>query len=472
MAKNKKNFKGSGADVFLSPEPTTLSVEATTKELTINPVFQALIPPLSEEEYTQLEENLIENGIREAISIWDSTIVDGHNRYEIAMRHNLPYTTISYEFDSEDDVKLWIFKNQIGRRNLPPFERVRLALHLKPVIAEKAKLQQIRKPVDSADKQNSAKQNPFNTRNIIADMAGVSHDTVSRVEKILDIGTPETLESIKRGDISIHKAYQDARSQERKAETLDAKQPSLKIFDSNFSLIYADPPWESKVLTGEDEEDINDSYSMKFGDLKKLAIPVSDDAILLLWSSSSVLDKALQLMNAWGFKYRTNMIWDKQQIGFGQYVRGQHEMLLIGIRGNFSPPAEDTRVGSVYSEESSSQKTKPKWFYEQIERMFPNETYLELFASNKYSDRWTVFGNLVASEESEEVEMKIIFDEKHFSIKEVAEILGISPTSVNNYAKTGKLRATKIASSWHIKEADIKAYLDENSNTNKSEKGE
>jgi len=268
VAKNKKNFKGSGADVFLSPEPTTLSVEATTKELTINPVFQALIPPLSEEEYTQLEENLIENGIREAISIWDSTIVDGHNRYEIAMRHNLPYTTISYEFDSEDDVKLWIFKNQIGRRNLPPFERVRLALHLKPVIAEKAKLQQIRKPVDSADKQNSAKQNPFNTRNIIADMAGVSHDTVSRVEKILDIGTPETLESIKRGDISIHKAYQDARSQERKAETLDAKQPSLKIFDSNFSLIYADPPWESKVLTGEDEEDINDSYSMKFGDLK------------------------------------------------------------------------------------------------------------------------------------------------------------------------------------------------------------
>lgn len=66
--------------------------------------------------------------------------------------------------------------------------------------------------------------------------------------------------------------------------------------------------------------------------------------------------------------------------------------------------------------------------------------------------------------------MKIIFDEKHFSIKEVAEILGISPTSVNNYVKAGKLRATKIASSWHIKEADIKVYLDENSNVEKNEK--
>jgi len=64
--------------------------------------------------------------------------------------------------------------------------------------------------------------------------------------------------------------------------------------------------------------------------------------------------------------------------------------------------------------------------------------------------------------------MKIIFDEKHFSIKEVAEMLGISPTSVNNYVKTGKLRATKIASSWHIKEVDIKAYLDSNSNAHMS----
>jgi len=60
--------------------------------------------------------------------------------------------------------------------------------------------------------------------------------------------------------------------------------------------------------------------------------------------------------------------------------------------------------------------------------------------------------------------MKVIFGEKLFSIKEVAEMLGISSTSVHNYVKSGKLRATKIASAWHIKEADIKAYLDGNTN--------
>jgi excisionase family DNA binding protein len=68
--------------------------------------------------------------------------------------------------------------------------------------------------------------------------------------------------------------------------------------------------------------------------------------------------------------------------------------------------------------------------------------------------------------------MKIIFDEKHFNIKEVAEMLGISATSVHNYVKAGTLRATKIASSWHIKEADIKTYLDSNSNAGKKDKDE
>ena len=66
--------------------------------------------------------------------------------------------------------------------------------------------------------------------------------------------------------------------------------------------------------------------------------------------------------------------------------------------------------------------------------------------------------------------MKIIFDEKYFNIKEVAEMLDISSTSVNKYVKTGQFRATKIASMWHIKESDLKFYLDSNSNAELLEK--
>jgi len=413
MAKNKKSFKGAGADLFLTPDPTATQTEKTQEKLIINPVFKTLIPPLSEEEYAQLEENLQENGIREAISIWGNTIIDGHNRYEIATRHNLPYTTVSYEFDNEDDVKLWVFKNQIGRRNLPAFERVRLALHLKPVIAEKAKARQTRKsanfvPQISAEQnsdnfvlQISAEQNPVDTRRVIADISGVSHDTVTKVEKILNAATPETLEKIKRGEITVNRAYQETKSQERRANIINSDADSHSSFDdaSIFSVIYADPPWELKILDNEIELTSFKTYSIKFEELKKIAIPSSDDAVLFLWSYASILDKALQLMSTWGFKYQTNIIWDKRQSEVGQYIRNQHELLLIGTKGNFSFPTEDSHFCSIYSEKASNQNTKPKWFYEQIEKMLPNEMYFELFASSKHNNRWAIAKNLTISEE-------------------------------------------------------------------------
>jgi len=401
----KKSFKGTGADLFLSlsPEeirPTVLDAEQLVQikseqimELKINPVFEALIPPLSPEEYAQLENNLLQNGIREAISIWGNVIIDGHNRYSIATKHNLPYSTISYEFDNEDSVKLWIFENQIGRRNLPAYERVKLALLLKPVITEKAKQQQLRKPSnpsdapthdipDKPDKQ-SKQSPPLRTLQVIADMAGVSHDTVSKVEKILEVGIPEVLDKLTRGDVTINKAYEETKqkAQKPKDEDVTKKLHGHGQDIGTYSVIYADPKWE---VSGE---------SLGAGnDIKTISVPAADDAILFLWSADSTLDKALRVMSAWGFKYKTSMVWDRRQAGAGQYVRGQHDVLLIGIRGKFDPPGEDARVGSVRSERvKGADGKKPKWFYEQIERMFPDHPLLEMFANERHSERWTLF---------------------------------------------------------------------------------
>lgn len=413
MASKKKNFKEAGVSAFLSDvfEPVQIPTEHIIKKLNVNPVFQALIPPLSSEEYAQLEENLLENGIREAISIWGDTIIDGHNRYALATKHNLRYTTISYEFDSEDDVKLWIFKNQIGRRNLPPVERVKLALLLKPVIAEKAKEQQIRKSAkfvpQLSDQQTtdfvlpiSTKQNPINTRKLIADMAGVSQDTVLKVEKILDVGTPDTLERLKRNDITINKAYQEVRLQERK--TISTVQPSSFLnLPDKYSVIYSNDPFDQSPFEDKDKPTNTNSYLTSMSELKKLEIPAKDDAILFIWCRSPFLEKTLQIMNAWGFKYSTNMIWDMQLGSTIQWIYGQHKILLIGIKGNFSLPTDDTSTFSVYREKQHNHSVKPSYFYEQIERMFPNEKYLELFAHNKHNNFWETLNSQPQLPESE-----------------------------------------------------------------------
>jgi hypothetical protein len=114
------------------------------QQLIINPELQSLIPPLTAEEYQQLTNNIIAEGIREAILTWDGTIVDGHNRYAIANDLGLPFTTKALQFADLNECKEWMIRNQFGRRNLQAFQRSVLALELEQVFRDKAKANQIR----------------------------------------------------------------------------------------------------------------------------------------------------------------------------------------------------------------------------------------------------------------------------------------------------------------------------------------
>ncbi len=88
------------------------------QELKIKEHFKKLIPPLTSEEFTQLENNCLAEGIREAIITWQGFIIDGHNRYEIAKRWGLEFKTIEKSFDSKEDAIEWMINNQLGRRNI------------------------------------------------------------------------------------------------------------------------------------------------------------------------------------------------------------------------------------------------------------------------------------------------------------------------------------------------------------------
>lgn len=89
-------------------------------ELRIDPEFESKIPPLSDEEFKQLEENILEEGIvYSPIIVWKGFIVDGHNRYRVIQKHpDIRYSTLEKEFDNKIQAIIWICKNQLGRRNL------------------------------------------------------------------------------------------------------------------------------------------------------------------------------------------------------------------------------------------------------------------------------------------------------------------------------------------------------------------
>ena len=192
--------------------------------------FQSLIPPLTYEEKKMLEESILSEGCRDAIVVWNDTIIDGHNRYEICKKHGIPFETVRREFENRNDVIEWIIKNQFGRRNLPLHERARLALRLKSVIAEKAKSNK----QEAANKMNLIVGNnvsaeicenvlPIDTREEIAKAAGVSHDTIAKVEKIEEAAPAPVVQASRKGDISVNAAYQVTKMMQEEQEEIASR---------------------------------------------------------------------------------------------------------------------------------------------------------------------------------------------------------------------------------------------------------
>ena len=215
-------FKIRGTGTLLGNIKKNKTIKERVFIMKIDVEFQSLIPPLTFEEKKMLEESVLKEGCRDAIVLWGDTIIDGHNRYEICTKHGIPFETVNREFESRNEVIEWIIKNQFGRRNLPLHERARLALRLKPVVAEKAKEQQLRKPADFVS-QNSVKQKPIDTQKEIAKAAGVSHDTIAKVEKIEEAAPAPVVQASRKGDISVNAAYQVTKMMQEEQEEIASR---------------------------------------------------------------------------------------------------------------------------------------------------------------------------------------------------------------------------------------------------------
>lgn len=182
------------------------------QNLIIDPEFQKLIEPLMYEEYEGLEKNIIANGCLDSIKVWNDIILDGHNRYKICQKHNIPFETQQINFQSRHDAKIWIIKNQFDRRNLSAWQRGQMALELKAIISERAKENQRTSTGGSSPHllENSPKgEEPINTREELAKIAGISDNTIARVEKIQSEGTPEQIERLQTREASINEVYNE-----------------------------------------------------------------------------------------------------------------------------------------------------------------------------------------------------------------------------------------------------------------------
>lgn len=161
-----------------------------------------------------------------------------------------------------------------------------------------------------------------------------------------------------------------------------------------FSTVYADPPWPySNTVSRGAAENHYPTLSLDAIRNEPVKELVAEQAHLHLWTTNAFLREAFDVIRAWGFKYKSCLVWVKPQIGMGNYWRVSHEYLLLGVRGNL--PFQDRTCRSWQLARRTTHSRKPFLFRGLIEQVSPGP-YLELYGREEQPNcGWTVYGNQV-----------------------------------------------------------------------------
>lgn len=188
-------------------------------------------------------------------------------------------------------------------------------------------------------------------------------------------------------------------------ETLSAAEEFSRSVHGRFSTILADPPWRFANRTGKmapEHRRLSRYTTLSFKEIMDIPVAraAAESSHLYLWIPNSLLPYGLETMQAWGFTYKTNIIWHKVRKdggpdgrGVGFYFRNTTEMILFGIRGRMRTLPPGRRQVNIICAQKREHSRKPDETYQLIEACSPGP-YLELFARGKRK-HWTQWGNQV-----------------------------------------------------------------------------
>jgi len=277
-------------------------------------------------------------------------------------------------------------------------------LQLEEVFSAKAKEKMKLSEGKGIQKSEDLKEPQIVTIKEVAKVANVSHDTIAKVKKIEAVATPEVKAQLSTGEISINQEYQEIKKEEKKAERIelieqqieDIEQGLLPELKGLFDVISVDPPWpyegESKNVTSFDavgRRVANPYPEMNIADIKKIEMPLMDDAVVLLWTTHKFLPDAFEILKEWNLEYKATLVWNKEKLGMGAWFRMQCEFCLVAIKGK--PYWNNTTFRDILNEPRREHSRKPDAFFDMIEKITLGRR-LEYFSREKRNG-WEVFGN-------------------------------------------------------------------------------
>ncbi len=190
--------------------------------INIKQEIKELIPALTKEEFEQLESNIKAEGCRDPLVLAnveeEEFLADGHNRLDICERNNIPFTTVTKKFENLNEVKIWVAKNQLGRRNISVFTRAELVEHLRVIFEEKAKKNlslggQLKGEALFDVKQGSIEIKKVDVSHEVAKIAGLGRNTLIEHKQIKEFyeNDSEEIQSLRNNEKSIHEVAKKIR---------------------------------------------------------------------------------------------------------------------------------------------------------------------------------------------------------------------------------------------------------------------
>ncbi len=376
-----------------------------------------LFPLLGEPEIQTLAQDIAENGLQSPITIYEGKILDGRNRFTACVMKGVTPRFVDY--NGHEPIKFVVSTN-LHRRHLNESQRAMVA----------AKLANISHGGNRKDQAANLPLDPKGTSQAkAAQLLNTSERSVRNAKKVETEAVPEVIAAVESGKLpvsvaatiaeappekqreviakddkkailaasrEIRKEMAEKRREKRTQQIVAAVQNNKPLDGSlgTFAVLYVDPPWTYDASESDMRVIENHYPTMTLEEICGLDVKgiAHDDAILFLWATSPKLKEAFQVLDAWGFDYRTCAVWDKEKIGMGYYFRQQHELLLVATRGTIPTPAVEHRPSSVIRSPREEHSRKPGNVYDIIEKMYPQLPKVELFARNTRPG-WSRWGN-------------------------------------------------------------------------------
>lgn len=334
-----------------------------------------LFPDLRPDEYEALKADIAKRGILVPVEVdQNGEVLDGHHRLKIARELGIEAPTTQREFADDAERILHVLSLNAKRRHLNSVARGEVLLRAE------AELLAIAKEIPTDGNTLTIVSDPVGTA---AKAMGVSKSTAYNDIEAAQLPAP-LKEAVRTGKKTVATAKREATQTERRN-----KKPG-PLPAGTFRTIVIDPPWDYG------DHAVRGAAATHYAvmDMLDLAeLPVSDmagdEAHLYVWVTNPMLPFVWQLIDAWGFEYKTLLTWGKPQMGTGHWFRGATEHVAFCTRGNLPLRSQD--IINWFQADRRKHSEKPEEFYEIVERA-SGGPYVELFA-RQARQGWEAWGD-------------------------------------------------------------------------------